>query len=180
MASLISLISSVLRKVRKNKTEDDYVTQISSLSAIRVLCDRLLEMTSSQNLKYADLSWLFRVLCKYSSETDSKIRPEASFCLARLVKVAGPTLVVRPIYFILVMESEGSGKSTTGSKTKAAAIDTLTYAMLTFPKEDFHNLEEIAGWVYKLQYSIDSTYIFFKQQTVNFKCCLLCRFALPC
>lgn len=154
MASLISLISSVLRKVRKNKTDEDQVTQIACLSAIRVLCDRLQEMTNSQNLKYADLSWLFRVLCKYSSDSDSKIRPEASFCLARLVKVAGPALVVRPIYFILVMESEGGGgKSTTGAKTKASAIDTLTYAMLTFPKEDFHNLEEIAGWVHKFSIS---------------------------
>lgn len=150
MASLITLISQILKKVRKNKCDDDYPTQIACLSSIRVLCDRLQEMHNSQNLKYADLSWLFRILCKYSSDTDSKIRPEASFCLARLVKVAGPALVVRPIYFILVMESESGGtegKAATGAKTKAAAIDTLTYALLTFPKEDFHNLEEIAGWV---------------------------------
>ncbi|CAL8087153.1 unnamed protein product [Orchesella dallaii] len=148
MASLISLVSSILKKVRKNKSEDEYITQIACLSTIRVLCDRIQEMQTSQNLKYADLSWLFRILCKYSSDSDSKIRPEASFCLARLVKVAGPALVVRPIYFILVMESEGgTGKTTTGAKTKASAIDTLTYALLTFPKEEFHNLEEIAGWV---------------------------------
>jgi hypothetical protein len=137
---------------RKNKTEHDLPTLIASLSAIRVLCDRLMEVKATMGetaIKNMDLSWLIRVLCKISADDRAKAKPEASFTLARLVKASGPDLITRPIYFLLVMENDGHGKTkgSQGAKTKAAALDTLTYCFLTFPKEEFHELEEIARWV---------------------------------
>lgn len=152
MTEIIPLLTQLLVISRKSKTEHSLPTMIATLSAVRVLCERITHvklMSGEKALRNVDLSWLIRILCKLSADPESKLKPEASFTLAKLVKAAGPDLITRPIYFLLVMENEGYGhkRGSQGSKTKAAALDTLTYALLTFPKEDFDDLEEIARWV---------------------------------
>lgn len=142
------------------------------ISAVRVLCERLLHVklaSGEKALRNMDLSWLLRILCKLSADPESKLKPEASFTLAKLVKAAGPELITRPIYFLLVMENDGVGhrRGSQGSKTKAAALDTLTYALLSFPKEEFDDLEEISRWVW-----LSSVCVFIR----NF---IMCAYANP-
>jgi hypothetical protein len=152
VTEIIPLLTNLLVKSRKTKSQHTLPTSIATLSAIRVLCERLHHvkvLSGEKALRNMDLSWLLRILCKLSADPESKLRPETGFTLARLVTSAGPELITRPIYFLLVMENEGFGhnKGAQGSKTKAAALDTLTYALLTFPKEEFDDLEEITRWV---------------------------------
>lgn len=152
VTEIIPLLTQLLVKSRKSTSEHALPTLIASLSAVRVLCERLhhVKVVSGERaLRNVDLSWLLRILCKLSADPEAKLIPEAGFTLAKLVKAAGPELITRPIYFLLVMENEGFGhqKGAQGSKTKSAALDTLTYALLTFDKEQFDDLEEIARWV---------------------------------
>jgi len=153
LSEIIPLITRLIGMSRKTRTELELPTLIAAMSAAKVLCERILQMRAEnigeRALKNVDLSFLIRVLCKISADDKAKAKPEASFTLARLVKAAGPELIIRPIYFLLVMENEGRGKSkgSQGAKTKAAALDTLTYTLLSFPKEEIDEIEEIARWV---------------------------------
>jgi hypothetical protein len=107
-------------------------------------------------LPNADLTWLIRILCDISSESSrSVLNSEGTAALTRLVKVAGPEMIVEPILFILMGNDEkalskkklkgreGSGNIVPAGvpggapKIKATALDTLTFALLTFPRDDF-------------------------------------------
>jgi len=166
LTEVVPLITTLLDESRKNKRPEDFQTLIAAFSTIRVLSDRVYDVRLSGDekaLKNADLTWLVRTLCKIYLDENSPARVEASFCLAALVKSFGPEIICRPIYFILVMENDskkqGGSSGGTGSKTKAAALDVLTYTLLTF--SDIKNMDEICQWVLNIN-SYSSMKFFFQ------------------
>ncbi|OXA51554.1 hypothetical protein Fcan01_13191 [Folsomia candida] len=156
LPQLIPLITSLL-----SLTEPSFRAQLSSLNAVNVFSDKLKDCKIQTGLKIlpqADLTWLVRSLCDVSSESSkSVLKSVGTAALASLVKAAGPEMICEPILLILLGEDEkvpkrpeGSGNivTTTGipggpPKTKATALDALTFALLTFPRDAF-DLEVVA------------------------------------
>ncbi|CAL8112800.1 unnamed protein product [Orchesella dallaii] len=145
-------------------TGSNFRSQLASLTAVNVFIERLRDCKAHSGLKVlpnADLTWLLRALCEISSESSrSVLKNEGVLALARLIKTAGPEMVFEPILFILMGNDEKVRKKRkenddedrivipTGGpggapKIKATALDALTFALLTFPRDDF-DLELVA------------------------------------
>lgn len=158
LPQLIPLITTLL-----NVTEINFRAQLSALSIVNIFASRLKDCKSHSGLKVlpnADLTWLVRILCDISSESSrSVLKSVGTSALASLVKAAGPEMICEPILLILMGDDEKVPKQREGSgnivyigvpggapKLKATALDTLTFALLTFPRDSF-NLDVVARLV---------------------------------
>ncbi|CAG7729890.1 unnamed protein product [Allacma fusca] len=141
---LLKNMSQIIPLVSNIAAENHFRVSLSILSTITMLGDRLRDCKSflgSKSIPNADLTWLIRRLCTVCGESRSTLRTEGALALSHLIKGAGPELVCEPLYLILSSESKkhlnGTGRLTAGPRIKAAALDALTFALLTFPRDDF-------------------------------------------
>ena len=153
---LLKNMSQIIPLVSNIAAESHFRVSLSILNTITTLGDRLRDCKAylgSKSIPNADLTWLIRRLCTVCGESRSTLRTEGALALSRLIKGAGPELVSEPLYSILKSESKksasGTGRLTAGPRIKAAALDALTFALLTFPRDDF-DLPELAKHVRSL------------------------------
>jgi len=100
----------------------------------------------------------------------SVLKTKGMATLAKLVRSAGPEMISSPVYFILMETEDSSGSNSGphrssrsramsnasgggalaaqarpvgGPRIKAMALDTLTYALLVFPRDEF-DMEVVA------------------------------------
>jgi len=107
-------------------------SQLSTLNTISLFGDRLREL---QPYEYnLDLLPLIKKLCTLIGESRS---PESSVTLGKLIQGAGPTLITDDLLSII---------NANNMKRKPAAIDGLTFGLLTFPRDDF-DIEKVAEGV---------------------------------